>query len=240
MEQTEHLDQDVHYSELTTKSSMDKYLTFILGKGNYGIPILKVREIIGLMPINELPSMPPFMKGVINLRDHVIPIVCLRQKFGMEEKEYAKKTCIIVTEAVKTNTQGCWKAKMCDKVNCPGHGNSDLRCWMISGTHCRDEIQGSFAEKIHACRTCDYYKEMQELNAVNTIGLIVDGVSEVLAIKNDSIEEPPQFDSKSDNKVIWGIAKATDGVKILIDIDQLLDTDEIVGLDMNISSNYAE
>lgn len=240
MEQTEYIDQDAQYSGLTSKNSMDKYLTFKLGREDYGIPILKVREIIGIMPINELPSQPPFIKGVINLRDHVIPVLCLRQKFGMEEKEYGQKTCIVVTEVVRTKTQRCWVFKNCSKENCPGYENSDLRCWMISGTLCRDETQGAFAQKIHACRACDYYKEMQELHAVNTIGIIVDGVSEVLAIKNDSIEEPPQYASKTDNKVMQGIAKTTDGVKILLDIDHLLDADKIVKLAMNNSNEDAQ
>ncbi|MFZ5774121.1 MAG: chemotaxis protein CheW [Thermodesulfobacteriota bacterium] len=75
-----------------------KYLIFTLGRERYGIGILDVREIIGLMTIHELPQMPPFFKGVINLRDKVIPIMDMRAKFGMEAGEYDHRTCIIVVE----------------------------------------------------------------------------------------------------------------------------------------------
>lgn len=75
-----------------------KYLTFCLGKEDYGIPILKVREIIGMMEITHVPKTPEFIRGVINLRGKIIPIMDLRAKFGMEIKEYNERTCIIVVE----------------------------------------------------------------------------------------------------------------------------------------------
>jgi purine-binding chemotaxis protein CheW len=75
-----------------------KYLTFSLAKEEYGIGILKVKEIIGMMPITTVPRTPPFVKGVINLRGKVIPVVDLRLKFGMEEMAYTERTCIIVVE----------------------------------------------------------------------------------------------------------------------------------------------
>jgi len=75
-----------------------KYLTFSLAGEEYGIGILKVKEIIGMMPITTVPRTPEFVKGVINLRGKVIPVVDLRLKFGMEEKEYMERTCIIVVE----------------------------------------------------------------------------------------------------------------------------------------------
>jgi purine-binding chemotaxis protein CheW len=75
-----------------------KYLTFSLAKEEYGIGILKVKEIIGMMPITTVPRTPPFVKGVINLRGKVIPVVDLRLKFGIEEMGYTERTCIIVVE----------------------------------------------------------------------------------------------------------------------------------------------
>ena len=75
-----------------------KYLTFTLAKEEYGIGILKVKEIIGMMPITTVPRTPGFVKGVINLRGKVIPVVDLRLKFGMEEIAYTERTCIIVVE----------------------------------------------------------------------------------------------------------------------------------------------
>lgn len=77
-----------------------KYLTFILEGEEYGIVILKVKEIIGLMPITPVPQTPHFVKGVINLRGKVIPVVDLRLKFGMQSADYSERTCIIVVEAV--------------------------------------------------------------------------------------------------------------------------------------------
>ena len=75
-----------------------KYLTFSLAGEEYGIGILKVKEIIGMMPITMVPRTPDFVKGVINLRGKVIPVVDLRRKFGMEDMDYTERTCIIVME----------------------------------------------------------------------------------------------------------------------------------------------
>ncbi len=75
-----------------------KFLTFSLAEEEYGISILKVREIIGMMPIRTVPQTPGFVKGVINLRGQVIPVVDLRLKFGMEELDYTERTSIIVVD----------------------------------------------------------------------------------------------------------------------------------------------
>lgn len=75
-----------------------KYLTFSLGSEEYGIVITKIREIIGIMEITAVPHTPDFIKGVINLRGRVIPILELRMRFGMELKEYDERTCIIVVD----------------------------------------------------------------------------------------------------------------------------------------------
>lgn len=78
-----------------------KYLTFSLADEEYGIGIRKVKEIIGMMAITAIPQAPSFMKGVINLRGKVIPVVDLRLKFGLEEGTHSDKTCIIVVEATR-------------------------------------------------------------------------------------------------------------------------------------------
>ena len=75
-----------------------KYLTFTLGKEEYGIGILKVREIIGVMEITAVPHTPAYIKGVINLRGRVIPVMDLRLKFDLEPAQYNERTCIIVVE----------------------------------------------------------------------------------------------------------------------------------------------
>lgn len=75
-----------------------KYLTFALGKEQYGLEILKVREIIGYMEITAIPQTPRHVKGVINLRGQVIPVIDLRIKFGMPSADVTEQTCIIVCE----------------------------------------------------------------------------------------------------------------------------------------------
>jgi len=75
-----------------------KYLTFTLADEEYGISIMKIQEIIGLMKITTIPRTPEFVKGVINLRGKVIPVVDLRLRFGMEAVDYTDRTCIIVVE----------------------------------------------------------------------------------------------------------------------------------------------
>jgi purine-binding chemotaxis protein CheW len=77
-----------------------KYLTFILGTEEFGLEILKVREIIGYMDITAVPRAPHYVNGVINLRGSVIPVVDLRRKFDMESVEVTDQTCIIVVEVV--------------------------------------------------------------------------------------------------------------------------------------------
>jgi len=77
-----------------------KYLTFRLAAEEYGLEILKVREIIGVMEITKVPRTPNYIRGVINLRGKVIPVLDLRLKFGMDFKEDTEETCIIVVEMV--------------------------------------------------------------------------------------------------------------------------------------------
>lgn len=93
---------DMHDDLLDDEENEDtqanKYLFFKIGKESYGIGIRSVIEIIELQNISEVPDMPSYVKGVINLRGRVIPIVDLRLRFDMEEREYDSRTCIIVTE----------------------------------------------------------------------------------------------------------------------------------------------
>lgn len=75
-----------------------KFLTFFLGKEEYAIEILKVREIIGLMPITPVPKMPSYIRGVLNLRGKIVPVMNLRTRFGLEEVDDTEETCIIVIQ----------------------------------------------------------------------------------------------------------------------------------------------
>ncbi|MBN2561405.1 MAG: purine-binding chemotaxis protein CheW [Phycisphaerae bacterium] len=148
-------------ADRVTKDRGGKYLTFKLADEEYGVEILKVREINGLMDITTVPRMPHHMKGVINLRGKVIPVVDLRLKFGLDEIEHTEQTCIIVVDVGKE------------------------------------------------------------------IGIIVDTVSEVLDIKAESIEPPPEMGGTVDTTFILGMGKVGDAVKILLDIDKVLTTGEL-------------
>lgn len=93
-ELTETMDQAVK----AMKDREGKYLTFSLANEEYGVGILKIKEIIGMMPITTVPQTPKFVKGVINLRGKVIPVIDLRLKFGIEKSKYSERTCIIVVD----------------------------------------------------------------------------------------------------------------------------------------------
>jgi purine-binding chemotaxis protein CheW len=100
-----------------------KYLTFTLAGEEYGIGILKVREIMGMMPVTGVPRTPGFVKGVINLRGKVIPIVDIRLRFGMEEINNTDKTCIIVVEIAGVSGQiqmGIVVDSVSEVLNVPG------------------------------------------------------------------------------------------------------------------------
>lgn len=149
-----------------TINKTGKYLTFMLEREEYGIGILKVKELIEMMPITSVPRTPDFVKGVINLRGKVIPIVDLRLKFNMEVVLYSDRTCIIVVEI-----------------------DSDAETVLI--------------------------------------GIVVDAVSEVLNIKKEEIEDTPTFGIKLNTDYILGMAKTEGRVKILLNIDKVLSTEEI-------------
>jgi purine-binding chemotaxis protein CheW len=163
---------DEAISTLTDREG--KYLTFTLASEEYGIGILKIKEIIGMMPITSVPQTPSFVKGVVNLRGKVIPVVDLRLKFGMPAIDYTERTCIIVVE--------------------------------ISG----------------------------QSGAIK-IGIVVDAVSEVLNIKGEDIENTPAFGTRINTDYILGMAKMGGSVKILLDIDKVLSTKDILSLEKGTS-----
>jgi len=139
-----------------------KYLSFVLGQEEYGLEILKVQEINGMMDITRVPRTPKYVRGVINLRGRVIPIVSLREKFTMPSIEDDEKTCIIVVQVQ--------------------HHDSQI-----------------------------------------TMGIVVDEVSEVLNIAQDSIEPPPSFGGGMEEAdYITGMGKLENKVVILLDIDRVL------------------
>ena len=80
-----------------------KYLTLVLGEENYAIPILKIKEMIGMMSITKAPRFPDFIEGVINLRDNIVPLIDLRLKFGFPKRKYDERTSIIIVELETQN-----------------------------------------------------------------------------------------------------------------------------------------
>ena len=92
-------------TEMAAKTSQldglaGKYLTFRLASEEYGLEIMKVQEIIGMMPVTQVPRVPDYVRGVINLRGRIIPTIDLRAKFGLERIPDTDKTCIIVVEII--------------------------------------------------------------------------------------------------------------------------------------------
>ena len=75
-----------------------RYLTFVISSVTYGIEMFFIREIVGLQAITEMPEMPEYIKGIINLRGVIIPVMDMRLRFGKAHKEYDERTCVIVVE----------------------------------------------------------------------------------------------------------------------------------------------
>lgn len=199
-----------------------KYLIFSLATEEYGINILKVKEIVGMMPINAVPQSLEYVKGVINLRDKVIPVMDLRCKFAMQSAEYTDRTCIIIVEAESGDMIKCWDIKQCGKEECPAYESSVRQCWMISRTHCRNEIQGTYHDKIEACRKCEVYAEAHDSRRIIQTGVIVDSVAEVVNIREEDVDTGVSDAMEIEDNYIVGMAKKDKQVRILLDIDKVV------------------
>jgi purine-binding chemotaxis protein CheW len=99
------------------ETTAGKFLTFALGREEYGLPILKVREIIKVMDITQVPQVPPHVRGVINLRGKVIPVIDLRLKFGLPWCDYTERTCIIVVDVASVGLLGIVVDAVSEVVN---------------------------------------------------------------------------------------------------------------------------
>ena len=93
-----HVDEKINQAVKARADKEGKYLTFTLAEEEFGIGILKIKEIIGMLPITSVPQTPDYVKGVINLRGKVIPVLDLRLRFGLPTVVYTERTCIIVME----------------------------------------------------------------------------------------------------------------------------------------------
>lgn len=146
-----------------------KYLTFGLGSEEFAIQVLRVREIMGIQEITAVPGTQHYVKGVLNLRGKVIPVVDLRLKFGLRELEYTQRTSIIVAQ-------------------------------------------------------------IESAGGKLLIGIIVDGVSEVLTLLANDIEDTPDFGGGVETPYILGMAKIKGRVKIMLDINMVFSEREMQGL----------
>jgi purine-binding chemotaxis protein CheW len=152
-----------------TRDRTGKYLVFHLGREEFGIQVLKVREIMGVQDITAVPQTKAYVRGVINLRGKVIPVIDLRLKFGLPEQEYTQRTCIIVVQ--------------------------------VSGE-----------------------------SAPFPMGVVVDGVAEVISLTAADIEDTPDFCDGTATPYLLGLAKVKGKVKILLEIDEMLTGRELHGL----------
>ena len=157
------LDDDLYDDDEDTQK--DKYLTFRIASEDYGIAIANVTEIIGIQSITEIPEMPDYIKGVINLRGKVIPVMDVRLRFKLPPREYDERTCIIVVEIDTTS-----------------------------------------------------------------VGLVVDTVNEVADIPEEQVEPAPKSKHKGGN-YIQGLGKIGQEVKILLDINKVLDNCDVSVID---------
>jgi len=147
--------------------AISKYTIFTLENEYYGIPISKVQEVIRYTPITPLHDVSPFLKGVINLRGKIIPVIDMRLKFGMEEKPYNDRTIFIIVEVL----------------------SSDM---------------------------------------VYHVGLIVDSVKDVVEIDENKIERTTEIGFKFKSKYLQGIIQIGDNMVMLLNLDNILTTEEVV------------
>src|SRR5208337_3480488 len=90
--------EQIRVAHEKASQELSQYVTFVIADENYGVPVLKVQEIIGMTPIVPVPNSEDFIKGVINLRGSVVPVVDMRKRFRLEEREYDMFTVIIIVE----------------------------------------------------------------------------------------------------------------------------------------------
>lgn len=152
---------DQHVTDEVEDTQKNKYLTFMIDDEEYGIEIYNVIEILGLETVTSVPHTPDFVKGIINVRGSIIPVLEVRTRFRKPEAEYTDRTCIV--EAT--------------------------------------------------------YKDI-------IIGLIVDSVREVLSIPQENIQAPPKAKVGYHNKFIKNIGKVGENVKLLLDLDKLLNDED--------------
>jgi purine-binding chemotaxis protein CheW len=160
------LNKPTAVSSTSSHSAAGEYLTFVLGAEEYGLEILKVQEIRGYDAVTKIANTPEFIKGVVNLRGKIVPIVDLRIKFHLGKVEYNEFTVVIIL---------------------------------------------SLGSRV--------------------VGIVVDGVSDVLELKAEQIREMPSLVTNIDTQYIVGLATVEERMLILVDIEQLMSSQEMALLD---------
>jgi purine-binding chemotaxis protein CheW len=150
------------YSETMGVVASGEYLTFTLGAEEYGIDILKVQEIRGYEAVTKIANAPPFIKGVINLRGVIVPIVDLRIKFNLDGETYDQFTVVIILNIGK-----------------------------------------------------------------RVMGVVVDGVSDVIQLSSDNLRPSPEFGSVLDTRYILGLGTVENRMIIVVDIERLMTSQEM-------------
>jgi purine-binding chemotaxis protein CheW len=150
-------------------NQITQFLSFSLGEEDYGVDILRVQEIRGWEEVRDIPNTPDYIKGVLNLRSSVVPIIDLRIRFGLQDVEYKATTVIIVLSVEAGDKQ-------------------------------------------------------------SVVGVVVDAVSDVLDVNQNSIKVAPDFGSRVNTKYINGMTMIDERMVVLLDTDKLLDPEEMSAL----------
>lgn len=198
------------------------YLTFCLGSEHYAAPAFQVREIMTMVEVNPVPCMPDHFRGLINLRGEMVSVVELRSLMSMPAVPDTESTCMIIMDMQTSDMAKCWEVKKCGNTDCPSYENADRRCWMTSGKHSRSEIQGTFEEKIQACRKCDVYSEMTKRRTSFSVAVVVDEVNQVEIIKADQIQPIPSMGAGFAERGLLAVAAIGEHMTVLLNMNMLL------------------
>ena len=148
-----------------------QFLTFMLAGEEYGVDILRVQEIKGWDTVTQIPNTPDYIRGVINIRGTIVPIIDLRLRFGLDYLDYSSITVVIVL-------------------------------------------------KVHS-----------ENGKIRTMGIVVDGVSDVYNINNEEIKPSPDFGVAVDTEFVKGLSTVNEKMVILLDIDHMCNSNELAIID---------
>ncbi|MEQ1527919.1 MAG: chemotaxis protein CheW [Methylococcales bacterium] len=157
------LDQDQYNKK---QDNSVQYLSFALGKEEYGVDILRVQEIRSWEPVSRIPNVPFYEKGVVNLRGSIVPIIDLRERFNLKYADYTLLTVVVVLQTV-------------------------------------------------------------EGSKTQTMGVVVDSVSDVINVDKTKIQSAPDFGTKVSNEFINGLVSVNERMVMLLDVDKLLKLEEL-------------